>query len=410
MISIAELENNFAKMKRFSLPGAGITRLAFSNEDWQARKFITELMKRDGLSVRIDGFGNIIGRREGSNPQAKPVICCSHIDSVPHGGNFDGVLGILGGIEAVKLMNENNFTNYHPLEIVVFMCEESSRFGIATLGSSAACGELDIKRMKTIEDSNGKSLYDILQQRGLNPADMNNTVKINHLKACVEMHIEQGKVLETMNIPIGVVTGIAAPTRFKVKLSGKADHSGATPMSLRQDALCAAAQIILEVEKTAACSDKTVVGTVGIVNVSPNVMNVIPGQVELGIDIRSIYAEAKKAVTEHIKQCIISVAKERNIETDFEFLTNEEPVTLDQSVINVIEKACVKHDTPYHLMPSGAGHDTMHLARYAPAGMIFIPCRNGISHNPAEWADMKYIAQGVEILWSALCDLTAETH
>lgn len=406
MISTVDLEHNFAEMAKFSLPGEGITRLAFSDEDWQARDFIMCLMRREGLIVRVDGFGNIIGRREGLNPKAKTVVCCSHIDSVPHGGNFDGVLGVLGAIETVKLMNKNGWQNYNPLEIVVFMCEESSRFGVATLGSLAACGGLSLKRMKQLKDAAGKSLYEILLARGLNPENMEKTINLKNLKACVEMHIEQGKVLEAMQKPIGVVTGIAAPTRLRLQLDGKADHSGATPMQLRSDALCAAAEIILEVEKAASSAEKPVVGTVGIVKAFPNVMNVIPGQVELGIDIRSIDAAAKTAVVERVKKFIIDTGKRRGIKTALELLTDEKPVSLAPAVIKIIEKACKANNIAYHLLPSGAGHDTMHLAEFAPAGMIFLPCCDGISHNPAEWTSMTHIAQGVEVLYTTLCTLT----
>lgn len=405
MISTANLEHNFDQMRKFSLPGEGITRLAFSNEDWQARDFVINLMKQEGLMIRIDGFGNVIGRREGINPNADVVLCGSHIDSVPHGGNFDGVLGVLGAIEVVHMMNESDFKNYAPLEVIVFMCEESSRFGVATLGSSAICGSLSIKRMKELKDKDGKSLYDILHMRKLTPENMQNTLNLHRIKASIEMHIEQGKVLESLHKPIGVVTGIAAPTRLKVKLTGKADHSGATPMGMRADALCAAAEIIKEVEKAATDSQKPVVGTVGIVNVQPNVMNVIPGCTELGIDIRSIYSEAKDKVVRHIREYIQEVCKKRGIANKTAVLTDETPVKLDDKVIKVIEESCKENALDYNLMPSGAGHDTMHLAQFVSAGMIFIPCRDGISHNAAEWVDMDQIIKGVSVLYTAVTKL-----
>ena len=410
MVSIADLEQNFAMMKKFSLPGDGITRLAFSNEDWEARAFIMDLMKQAGLDIRIDDFGNIIGRRDGVNTKAPVVMCGSHIDSVPHGGNFDGVLGVLGAIAVINMMNDNGFRNYNPIEIVVFMCEESSRFGVATLGSKAMCGELSVDKMKLLKDAAGKSLYDILLGRGLKPDKVKKTLQADKLKACVEMHIEQGKVLETLHKSIGIVTGIAAPTRIKLKLIGKADHSGATPMGMRNDALCAAAEIILAVEKTAADSAKPVVGTVGIVKAMPNVMNVIPGEVELGIDIRSIYAHEKDNTVADIEKSIKAITDKRKIKYSLEILSDEKPVTLSPFVIDTIEAACAEKKADYHKMPSGAGHDTMHLAEFAPAGMIFIPCRDGISHNPAEWADMKDIVTGIDVLYETLCRLSSNSN
>ncbi len=410
MVAIADMEQNFAMMKKFSLHGEGITRLAFSDEDWEARAFIIDLMKQAGLDIRIDDFGNVIGRREGINPEAPAVMCGSHIDSVPHGGNFDGVLGVLGAIAVVNMMNDNDFKNYNPIDIIVFMCEESSRFGVATLGSKAMCGKLSVDNMKQLKDTAGKSLYDILLSRGLEPDKVRKTLQADKLKACVEMHIEQGKVLETLHKSIGIVTGIAAPTRIKLKLTGKADHSGATPMGMRNDALCAAAEIILAVEKAAAASVKPVVGTVGIVKAVPNVMNVIPGEVELGIDVRSIYAKEKDNTVADVEKSIKAINDSRKIKYSLEFLSDEKPVTLSRFVIDTIEAACVEKKADYHMMPSGAGHDTMRLAELAPAGMIFIPCRDGISHNPAEWADMKDIAAGIEVLYETLCRLSLNSN
>ncbi|WP_196606707.1 M20 family metallo-hydrolase [Pectinatus frisingensis] len=407
MTSTTTLAKNFATMKNFSLPGDGITRLAFSDEDWNARDFIIGLMKQAGLSIRIDSFGNIFGHKEGQNPHAPAVMCGSHIDSVPHGGNFDGVLGVLGAIEAINRMNKNGFINYNPLKIVVFMCEESSRFGVATLGSKAMCGELTVNEMKRLKDASNNSLYDVLLARNLHPDNVQKEIQPGDLKACIEMHIEQGKVLETLHKTIGVVTGIAAPTRMKLMLTGKADHSGATPMGMRNDALCAAAEIIIAVENAAANSVRPAVGTVGIVKAAPNVMNVIPGKVELGIDIRSIYSQVKTDVTADVKKSIESITKNRNIDYKIEMLSNEEPVKLNPSVIDTIATICENKKITYHKMPSGAGHDTMHLAQLAPAGMIFIPCRDGISHNPAEWVDMDDIEQGVNVLYETLCCLSS---
>ncbi|WP_196590238.1 M20 family metallo-hydrolase [Pectinatus frisingensis] len=407
MTATTTLAKNFATMQNFSLPGDGITRLAFSDEDWKARDFIIGLLQQAGLSIKIDNFGNIFGRKEGQNPHAPTVMCGSHIDSVPHGGNFDGVLGVLGAIEAINRMNKNGFINYNPLKIAVFMCEESSRFGVATLGSKAMCGELTVNEMKRLKDASNNSLYDVLLARNLHPDNVQKEIQPGDLKACIEMHIEQGKVLETLHKTIGVVTGIAAPTRMKLILTGKADHSGATPMGMRNDALCAAAEIIIAVENAAANSVRPAVGTVGIVKAAPNVMNVIPGKVELGIDIRSIYSQAKTDVTADVKKRMESITKNRNIDYKIEMLSNEEPVKLNPLVIDTIATICENKKIAYHKMPSGAGHDTMHLAQFAPAGMIFIPCRAGISHNPAEWADMDDIEQGVDVLYKTLCCLSS---
>lgn len=412
-ISEIRLTQNFKRMKTYSLAGNGITRLAFSDEDWQARDFIIDQMISSGLKVCTDKFGNVVGRREGINSQAPSIMCGSHIDSVPNGGNFDGVLGVLSALEVINIMNDTGFNNYYPIDICVFMCEESSRFGVATLGSKAMCGQLSLDDMHKLKDKSGKSLYEILIQRGLKPDKLqtNTALTSGKVKACVEMHIEQGRVLEKLQKPIGIVTGIAAPTRLKLSLNGKADHSGATPMNMRNDALCAAAEIILAIEKltyNASNENKEIVGTVGIINASPNVMNVIPGNVELGIDIRSIHSEIKNDTVKLIKDAIKCIADKRNITYSLTTLSDEQPVMLSNSMIYTIENICQQNNISYHKMPSGAGHDTMHLAKFAPSGMIFIPCRDGISHNPDEWASMQDILQGTELLYKLLCNLATE--
>ncbi|WP_110955249.1 M20 family metallo-hydrolase [Anaerosinus massiliensis] len=409
MVSQQRLAENFEKMSIITAPGQGITRLAFSDEDWQARKFIIDLMENAGLTIRIDNFGNIIGRREGTNPTAKVVMMGSHIDSVPNGGNFDGVVGVLGAIEVINCMNEENFENYHPIEVVVFMAEESSRFGVATLGSKAMRGEMDIHLLKKLVDKTGASLYDVLKLRGLDADKIEETEYTDKLKAFMEIHIEQGKVLETTKHQLGIVTGIAAPTRLKVILNGQADHSGATPMNMRQDALCAAAEIILQVEKIAKDSKEfPVVGTTGIIQAYPGVMNVVPGKVELGIDIRSIYMETKIKVVKAVIAEINAIANERNLTTEITTLTNETPVKLRDDMISFLDEICKEKDYAYMQLPSGAGHDAMHWAPIAPTGMLFIPCKDGISHNPAESAEIKDIAAATDVLYTAIRRLSTQ--
>jgi len=409
MVSEKRLAINFEKMSTITAPGQGITRIAFSDEDWQARSFVIELMKEAGLTIRIDHFGNVIGRLEGTDPNAKVVMLGSHIDSVPNGGNFDGVVGVLGAIEAINCMNEANFVNDHPIEIVVFMSEESSRFGVATLGSKTMCGKMDVPTLKKLVDKKGHSLYNILKLRGLDADKIDEAVYPHELKAFMELHIEQGKVLEATDSQLGIVTGIAAPTRLKVIINGQADHSGATPMNMRQDALCAAAEIILQVEKLAKTSKEfSVVGTTGIIHAQPGVMNVVPGKVELGIDIRSIYMETKIKVVKAVMSQIKTITEKRNLTADITTLTNETPVKLKDEVISFLDDICKEKNYAYMQMPSGAGHDAMHWAHVAPTGMIFIPCKKGISHNPAEHAEMKDIIAGTEVLYTVICKLASK--
>lgn len=331
MISKERLAKHFSEMEKISTPNEkpGIFRLAFSDSDWQGREYLMSLMKDAGLSIRIDAFGNVIARREGRNPSLPAIMFGSHGDSVPAGGNYDGVLGVLASIEVMKSLDEENFQNEHPLEAVIFMCEESSRFGMAELGSRVMRGELSADDLHSLKGKDGKSLYEVLKSRNLSPDNISEAVYNEPLKAFLEVHIEQGKVLEYEKTQIGVVTGIAAPTRLRVFLHGKADHSGATPMGMRSDALCASAEITLLVEKLASeQQNPPAVGTVGILNITPGVMNVIPGEAEMGIDIRSIDKDAKAKIVETLKKGIDIVCKKRDIEYEIKVISDETPVPL----------------------------------------------------------------------------------
>lgn len=409
MIAKQRLEQQFADLHKITAPGEGINRIAFTDSDWQGRTYIMELMKKAGLKVRTDAFGNAIGHYAGKNDSLPAVMFGSHGDSVPNGGNYDGIVGILSAIEIVRSMKEDNFVPNRPLEVVLFLCEESSRFSAATLGSRAMRGLLSKKDLQTLHDKDGHTLFDVLKSRQLSPEHIETAKYDKPLKAFLELHIEQGKVLAHDNNKIGVVTGIAAPTRLLCYLHGKADHSGATPMNLRHDGLCAAAEIILAVEKQAReYQEAPVVGTVGIVEVTPGVMNVIPGEVRIGIDIRSISDKAKKSVTEQIRSTIADVASHRGIPFDIDEISNEKPAVMNPQLVQMLSDICEDMHLTYQQMPSGAGHDSMHWADYAPTAMLFIPCKDGISHNPAEYAAIEDIAIGASVLEKAVRKLAME--
>lgn len=403
MISAARLKAHFSNLKNITAMGKGINRLAFTASDLEARAYIMELMKAAGLSIRVDAFGNVIGHYEGLDENLPAVMFGSHGDSVPDGGNYDGIVGILGAIETVKSLNEDGIKLLRPLEVVLFMCEESSRFSAATLGSLAMRGKLSLDDLHTLHDKNGNTLFKVLKECKFNPENIKSAVYEKPLHAFLEMHIEQGKVLEHNQKQIGIVTGIAAPTRFIVKLHGNADHSGATPMGMRHDGLCAAAEIILAVEKFASRLDGVpAVGTVGICDVTPDVMNVIPGEVCLGIDVRSISATKKDSVTAKIKEHIEKICARRGIKFNIRPVSKEKPAVMDKKLINMLADICEKENISYQSMPSGAGHDSLHWADYTPTAMLFIPCKDGISHNPLEFAKLEDIVVGTKILEKAI--------
>lgn len=407
MVNQERLAQDFAVMQKITAPGEGINRLAFTDSDWEGRAYLMRQMEAAGLTLRTDAFGNVLGRLAGKDDSLPAVMCGSHSDSVPRGGNYDGLAGVLAAIETVRSMREDGDRPDHPVEVVLFMCEESSRFSAATLGSRAMRGELPLEELHRLHDKGGKSLYDVLKERGLDPDNIAAAKYTQPLKAVLELHIEQGKVLEHERLPIGIVTGIAAPARFYCEIHGDADHSGATPMSLRHDALCAAAEIILAVEHAAGAQvDPPVVGTVGVVDVTPGVMNVIPGDVALGIDLRSIDANAREQVEQTVRSEIAAVVHARGLSCEIRPVSKDMPAHMSPAVVEIIAKEAERLGFAYRKMPSGAGHDSMHWADYAPTGMIFIPCRDGVSHNPAEYASIEQIVTGVRLYSATVCRLT----
>ncbi len=407
MIVKERIMDMFARMREFSGEGEGpgVYRLAFTDDDWQARSYLIGLMREVGLAVREDSFGNGVGRWEGAEPSLPAVMFGSHADSVPNGGNYDGVLGVLAAIETVRSLKEDGFRPEHSLEVALFMCEESSRFGAATLGSRAMLGELTAEDAQRLKDKDGLTLYDALKGRGLAPEALGKPLHEGGVKAFFEVHIEQGKVLEHEKKSVGVVTGIAAPTRFRVELRGNADHSGATPMALRHDAACAAAEIVLTAERLAAAEkEPPAVATVGVLQIAPGVMNVIPGSAELGVDIRSIDAETKKRVADKLKEAVTEICGRRGVKCELVPISDERPVSICPSVLDFLEGVCRESGCTYMRLPSGAGHDAMHWAERVPTGMLFIPCRNGISHNPEEYAAPKDIENAARLLEKVVRD------
>ncbi len=383
----------------------GMNRLAFSRNDLRARQRLIHVLRNLGASIHIDGFGNVFARLEGSEPNLPPLLVGSHLDAVPGGGRFDGSVGVTAALEVLAVLREQNHVTRHPVELVSFACEESSRFGRGTLGSGIVAGVFDPTDVLALTDAHGMRLERVLQRAGLNPASVPEARRSpDDFMGYLEMHIEQGRVLEEAMAQVGVVEGIAAPTRFRVQVTGQADHSGATPMGLRRDALTGASEIILAVEREAREAGN-VVGTVGVATVEPGAINVVPGQVTLAVDIRSIDGMAKARVVERVCATIACIAETRNLETQITPLTDEEPVKLDPRVIDLLDRRAQQRDIPSLRISSGAGHDAMHIARLCPAGMILVPSKDGISHHRDEWTELEDVVAGAQVFVDAAIEM-----
>lgn len=391
----------------------GVTRLVFSIKELRSRQVLIHLMRQAGLKIHIDGIGNIFARLEGRDAKAPAVLAGSHLDTVIHGGKYDGPVGVIGALEAIRTISEHKIPVRSPLEVVCFVGEESSRFGFSTLGSSLVAGEVRPKDLANAVDAQGTKLADVLSSLGISPKHLGALERAPEtLKAYLELHIEQGPILEAIGKRIGLVTAIAAPSRFRVIFSGQADHSGTTPMHMRKDALVAAALFIEQVEricrKYSSMAKGRVVGTVGAMKIEPGVINAVPGRAELQVDIRSTSAKSKARVTRWVKQAAEEIGRKRNIGVEALTIREEDPVPLDKRLLRVTRKICDQKAIDCEIMPSGAGHDAMQMAKITPAGMIFIPSQRGISHNPLEWSAPEDIALGTQLLMETMIEVANE--
>ena len=404
------LEKDFAELAQFgSLKSGGFTRVAFSLEDLAARSWLQEKMVAAGLEVIVDAVGNIRGRRPGRE-DLSPVMLGSHLDTVPEGGNYDGSVGVLAALELIRVLNDRGQATRRPIEVVNFSAEESSRFGVATIGSKALTGKLDLTSLKELTDRDGFTLYQTLKEHGYHPENIGFSVfSRGDIHAFLELHIEQGPVLEEKKYQIGLVSSIAAPTRFKVAISGRADHSGNTPMVMRKDALAGASEMVLAIEKIAKeeAGDDTV-ATVGYLYATPGSMNVIPGKVEFSIDIRDVSQTDKQNAVVMITKRLDEIAAKRRLEITYQKLCDDMPVELSRRIISILESSAIQMKLPFVEMSSGAGHDAMNMASITDVGMIFIPSIGGVSHNIEEYSRMEDICSGAKLLLDATINLAEE--
>ena len=406
------LVKTFEEINKFTKTGKGMNRLAYTAVERQALRYLEDICISEGMESNIDSCGNLIAVREGEDPTLPSVACGSHIDTVYEGGKYDGTIGVLSALEAIRSLNDRGIKTLHPIELIIFACEESSRFGVSTIGSKAMVGTLDVDSISNLKDKNGISIKQAFIDSDLTYESIYKCKRYEgELKAFLELHIEQGPHLEEQDLQIGVVTGIAAPTRLKITITGVASHSGSTSMLKRKDALLGASEIALLLESLARSeSYKDTVGTVGILDIQPGAMNVVPGYAEMKIDIRGIYKESKEIVFNGLIEGIKKIAKNRGLDITWELISHEDPALTDKEIQSKIISNCENLNLKYTSMPSGAGHDAMNMAKICPTGMIFIPSKDGLSHNPAEYTSMEDIIRGAELLKMTLLDLAINVN
>jgi len=388
-------------------PERGVNRLACTEANRKLRDYAVMRMKEAGLEVKIDKIGNIFARKEGIKTSTGSIMCGSHLDSVPNGGQFDGCLGVFGAIEAIRRMTEDSFDNERPVEVVVFTGEEGPAFGMSLLGSSALVGKINMAEALGKNNTAGQTLDEALREINYK-GDFTRTLE--DVEYMVELHIEQGPVLHKENIPIGIVENIAGITWLMVTIKGEGNHAGTTPMKMRKDALVTASEIVSFVNRRAnEIVDKlgsVTVGTVGKLNVFPNGTNSIPAKVEMGIDIRDVVKENMDSLKSEVVKFINGLGGKYGVDAEIQMPPLHFPTPLSAEVVNIIEQSAKQVGIQTKRMNSGAGHDSQNMAEKVKTGMIFVPSVNGISHSPMEWTEWEDIETGVHVLTQTLKNLS----
>ena len=399
--SIKDIEADLDALAQITDPERPWTRRAFSPRFDEGRDYLRRRFLGEGLNVSTDAGGNLIGRREGTEPQAGTIMLGSHSDTVPDGGRFDGVAGVVVALEVARILSRRGVALRHNLAVVDFLAEEVSIFGVSCIGSRAMAGVLPQDWLRRISD--GRDLATAIRDVGGKPETLGVPLA-DDLKAFLELHIEQGPVLEREKIALGVVTTIVGINRVEIEVKGRPDHAGTTPMGLRADALVAAARIVSEIERYAtelSGGPGHFTATVGEFEISPNAANVVPGRVRMLVDIRAERAEDKEAFVSWLTG--LEADGENTIEA--RLISGNPGVQMDDGLQKMLAKAADGLDTPYRKMVSGAGHDAAFMARLCPSAMLFVPCRDGRSHCPEEWADAADLALAAEVLANTIMEL-----
>ena len=386
-----------------------VTRVVFTPADMRARAWLIEQCRAAGLAVRQDAVGNTFARWQGSDPAAPAVGTGSHLDAIPNAGKYDGVVGVLGGLEAIRSLQRAGFRPRNSVELLLFTSEEPTRFGIGCLGSRLLSGTLLADSARKLIDRNAEPLDEVRRKAGLSGELEDVRLPPGYYKAFLELHIEQGPVLERERVPLGIVTRIAAPASARVAIEGEGGHAGAVLMADRRDALCAASELILAIENAARTSSIDSVATVGMCEVFPGAVNSIPSQVRISLDARDTDLARRDSVMCAVEGAAKQIAQRRGVSIGIELLNADAPAECAQHVMDALAVSCRKHELRFLPLISRAYHDSLFMARIAPVAMLFIPCRKGYSHRPDEYAAIEDIARGALVLAETLASLSAQS-
>jgi len=385
-----------------------VTRVVFSEADLRARGYVKNLCTEAGLTIREDAIGNTFAHWQGSDTELAPIATGSHIDAIPNAGLYDGCVGVLGGLEAIRVLKQLGFQPRRSIELIIFTSEEPTRFGIGCLGSRMMGGVLSPSKATALRDKEDRSLDELRTHAGFSGPLESVALAPGHFHQFIELHIEQGPILEQEGIDIGLVTAIAAPASLRIQIEGEGGHAGAKLMPGRKDALAAAAELILALEAAAKSTGAIdTVATVGVCEVFPGAVNSIPSRVRLETDIRDIDAARRDRVLGALNEACSDVAARRGVVITTELVNADPPATCDPFILDELEASAIAAGKSFKRMVSRAYHDSLFMARIAPVAMLFIPCRGGVSHRPDEYASPEWIGAGVHVLARTLATLAS---
>jgi N-carbamoyl-L-amino-acid hydrolase len=385
----------------------GTSRLVFDGADQKARAWLKSLCRNAGLAVREDAVGNMFARWPGARPELGAIGTGSHLDAIPHSGKFDGTVGVLGGLEAIRALQQSGFQPQRSIELLLFTAEEPTRFGLGCLGSRMLNGTLNSGADAKLKDSEGRTLAELRAAAGFHGSLDEVRLPDGYYAGFVELHIEQGPLLERERLAVGIVTSIAAPAALRISVEGEGGHAGGVLMPDRKDAFCAAAEIVLAIEERALATGAIdTCATVGKCHVYPGAVNSIPSRVEMEADIRDTDEERRNQVLHEIAEACKRVAAKRNVQVTITPINADAPATCSPHIVEAMVQAANESGLSYKKMVSRAYHDSLFMARIAPVGMVFIPCRGGVSHRPDEYSAPQEIEDGAKVLAGTLAKLS----
>lgn len=404
---LERIERDLVELSRFnSSKDGGLTRFSLTEEDRAARNYLKSELGKLDVKIYEDHAATLFARREGTDPDAPAIMIGSHFDSVRNGGNFDGPAGVVMALEIMRTLDENNVRTKYPIEFVAMIEEEGGRFGSGVFGSRAMAGLVTYENLLANKDSEGVSMAEALEKFGFDPRRIGESKKDpSEVKAFIELHIEQGPILEKNNKDVGIVEFIVGINEFKIILSGRPDHAGTTPMDMRADALSVAAKVISKIDSYPAAENNGTVATVGVLEVKPGAANIVPAQVVFTVDIRSKDQDSIKRVREKIINDLEQLTDASGVSYQFVDMLNVKPVRMNEVMIGMFEESAEKLGLSYQMMLSGAGHDAMIMAAVSEVGLIFVPSKDGRSHCKEEWTDYDKLQKGIELIYDTIIKL-----